>query len=193
MPSRPDEAQQPIVTVGPRCTEQLRLRPTRAGVTMDAMRAMRVMRAHPSHARPCASCALASKCAARMWAGATKTLRNPQRLHRPLERSGTETGRKRGRDGNEGTETRTRLVLTPAIGTGDGNEDAASIDAGHRNWYQLALCQGTETRTRLVLTPAIGTGTSWRYVKNSESRTRRPRIPRPEPVGGQGAHVPQGG
>jgi hypothetical protein len=23
----------------------------------------------------------------------------------------------------------------------DGNEDAASIDAGHRNWYQLTLCQ----------------------------------------------------
>ena len=34
------------------------------------------------------------------------------------------------------TETRTQLVLTP-----DGNEDAASIDAGHRNWYQLTLCQ----------------------------------------------------
>ena len=49
---------------------------------------------------------------------------------------------------------------------------------------------GTETRTQLVLMPAIETGISWRYVKNGESRSRRPCIPRPEPVGGQDAHVP---
>jgi hypothetical protein len=32
-----------------------------------------------------------------------------------------------------------RTGVAPPLG--DGNEDAASIDAGHRNWYHLTLCQ----------------------------------------------------
>ena len=60
------------------------------------------------------------------------------------ERSSREPGRK------QGTETRTQL--------GNGNEDAASIDAGHGNRYQVTLCQEQRESHQEVLYTTAGTG-----------------------------------